>query len=77
MASSTNGVGGSGQLHAKKKKKERKKETQPSTYTIHQNKLKMDKRLKYKAWHHESPRGEHREENFRYSTQQNFYQYVP
>ena len=24
----------------------------PTTYTIHQNKLKVDKRLKYKSWHH-------------------------
>ena len=30
------------------------------TYTIHNNKLKMDIRLKYKLWHHESPTGEHR-----------------
>ena len=29
-------------------KKKKKKETRPPTYTIHQNKLKMDKRLKYK-----------------------------
>ena len=41
---STNGVGITGLVHAKKKKKE----TRPLTYTIHQNKLKMDKGLKYK-----------------------------
>ena len=35
----------------------------PPTYTIHKNKLKMDKRLNYKSQHHESPRGEHRQEN--------------
>ena len=29
----------------------------PPTYTIHKNKLKMDKRLKYKLWYHKSPRG--------------------
>ena len=28
----------------------------------------MDKRLKYKLRYHQSPRGEHRQENFRYST---------
>ena len=32
----------------------------------------MDKRLKYKSQHHKSPRGEHRQENLRYSTQQYF-----
>ena len=47
--SSMNGVGRTGLVHAKKKKKkERKKETRPPTYTIHKNKLKIDKRLKYK-----------------------------
>ena len=33
----------------KPKKKKRKKETQPPTYTIHKNKLKVAKRLKYKS----------------------------
>ena len=33
-------------------------ETQAPTYTIHKNKFKVDKRLKYKSWHHKSPRGE-------------------
>ena len=28
----------------------------------------MDKRLKYKLWHHKSPRGEHRQENLRFYT---------
>ena len=28
-----------------------KNETQPPTYTTHKNKLKMDKRLKYKFQH--------------------------
>ena len=51
--------------------------TRPPTYTIHQNKLKMDKKLGYKSWHHKSPRGEHRQENFRYSTKQYFHQYSP
>ena len=37
-----------------------KNETQALTYTIHKNKFKVDKRLKYKSWHRKSPRGEHR-----------------
>ena len=37
-----------------------KNETQPPTYITHKNKLKMDKRLKYKSWYHKSPRGGHR-----------------
>ena len=55
----------------------KKNETRSPTYTIHKNKLKVDKRLKYKSQHHKSPRGEHRQENFRYSIQQCFHQYVP
>ena len=31
-----------------------KNETQSPTYTIHTNKFKVDKRLKYKSWHHKS-----------------------
>ena len=38
----------------------KKNETRPPTYTIHKNKLKIDKRLKYKSWQHKSSRGEHR-----------------
>ena len=49
----------------------------PPTYTIHQNKLKVDKRLKYKSQPQKSPRGEYRQENLRYSTQQYFHQYIP
>ena len=45
-----------------------KNETWSPTYAIHKNKVKMDKRLKYKLRYHLSPRGEHRQENFRYST---------
>ena len=41
ISSSINGVGRSGQLHAKN-------ETRPPAYTIHQSKLNMDKILKYK-----------------------------
>ena len=37
-----------------------KNEIQSPTYTIHKNKFKMDKRLKYKSWLYKSPRGEHR-----------------
>ena len=44
ISSSINGVERTGQLHAKKKKEKKRKETRPPTYTIHQNKLKMDKR---------------------------------
>ena len=40
-----------------------KNETQPPTYTIHKNKFKVDKRLKYKSWHHKSPKGKHWQEN--------------
>ena len=39
-----------------------KNETQPPTYTIHKNNLKMDKRLKWKLQQHQGPRGEHRQE---------------
>ena len=49
-----------------------KNETRSPTYTTHKNKLKMDKRLKYKLRHHKSPKGEHRQENLRYSMQQIF-----
>ena len=40
-----------------------KNKTQPRTYTIHKNKLKMNKRLKYKLLHPKGPRGEHKQEN--------------
>ena len=33
-----------------------KNETQALTYTIHKNKFKVDKRLKYTLLHHRSPR---------------------
>ena len=36
----------------------KKSETKPSTDTIRQNKLKMDKRLKHKLGYHKNPRGE-------------------
>ena len=38
-----------------------KNETRWLTHTIQKNKFKVDKKLKYKSWHHKSPRGEHRE----------------
>ena len=44
-----------------------KNETRPPNYTIYKNKLKMDKSLKYKLQHNKSPRGEHGQENLRYS----------
>ena len=37
----------------------------------------MDKRLKYKSGHHTSPRGEHRQENIRYSMQEYFHHMSP
>ena len=40
-----------------------KNETRSPTYAIHENKLKMDKRLKYMLQYHESPKGEHRQDN--------------
>ena len=43
------------------------------TYTIHKNKFKGDKRLKYKSWHHKSPKGKHWQENLRYSMQQHLH----
>ena len=39
----------------------KKNETRPPTYTIHQNKLKMDRGLKYKPWSYKSPSGKHRQ----------------
>ena len=30
--------------------------TKHKNYTIHKNEFKVDKRLKYKSWHHKSPR---------------------
>ena len=56
---------------------QKKNETQPPTYTIHKNKLKMDKRLKCKSQNHKSPRGEHKQENLRYSMQQYFHRCAP
>ena len=52
------------------KKKKKRKETWPPTYTIHKNKFKVEKRLKYKLWHHKSPRGKHWQENLRHYMQQ-------
>ena len=38
-----------------------KYETWPPTYTVHQNKLKIDKRLTHQLWQHKSPRGKQRQ----------------
>ena len=54
-----------------------KYETQPPTYTMHKNKFKVHKRLKYKSWHHKSPRGKHWQENLRHSMQLYLHWYVP
>ena len=53
-----------------------KNETRSPNYTIHKNKFKVDKRLKYKSWHHKSHRGKHWQENLRHSRQQYFHQYI-
>ena len=57
-ASSINGVGRTGPAHAKKW-------NETANYTMHQNKLKMDKRLKYNLWYRKSTKGKDRQENFR------------
>ena len=54
-----------------------KNETRSPTYTTHKNKLKVDKRLKYKSQHLklekvQMSRGEHRQWNLRYSMRQFF-----
>ena len=54
-----------------------KNETRSPTYAIHKNKLKMDKRLKYKLYHHKSPRGKHWQEGLRHSTQQHPHRQSP
>ena len=54
-----------------------RKETRSPTYTIHKNKFKVDRRLKYKLRQYKSPRGEHKQESLRYSKQQHIHQYVP
>ena len=55
----------------------KKNESQSPTYTIHKNKFKVDKRFKYKSWHHKSPRGGHRQGNLRHSMQEHLHGYVP
>ena len=52
-------------------------ETWPPTYTTHKNTLRMDKCLKYKSWYDKSPRRAHRQQIFRYPTQQYFHRYIP
>ena len=54
----------------------KKNEIQPPTYTIHKNKLMVDKILKHKLKNHKGPRREHRLENHRYYMQQYIHQYV-
>ena len=49
-----------------------KNETRSPTYTIEKKTFKVDKRLKYKSGHHQSPRGKHWQENLRYFMQQYF-----
>ena len=54
-----------------------KNETRSPTYTAHKNKLKMDKRLKYKSYHHKSPRGKHWQVDLRNYTQQHPHRHIP
>ena len=54
-----------------------KNETRSPTYAIHKNKLKMDKRLKYKLQDHKRPREKHRQENVRHSTQPHPHRHIP
>ena len=54
----------------------KKNETQSPTYTIQKNKFKVGKRLKYKSWHHKSPRGKHWPLNLRHSMQHHLHGYV-
>ena len=58
IVSSINGVGRTGLICAKKEK--RKKVTGAPIYTIHQKKLKMDKRLKCDSRYHKSPSRENK-----------------
>ena len=46
--------------------------TLPPNYTLHKNKLKMEKDI-YKSQHHKSPTEEHRQGNLIYSMQQYFH----
>ena len=48
--SSASGAGKTGQQHAEK-------EPGPPSYTIHENKLKMDERPKHKTGSHQNPQG--------------------
>ena len=54
-----------------------KNETPAPTYTIHKNKLKMDKRLKHNSHHLKSPTGKHLQENLIHSMQQHPHRRVP
>ena len=64
-------------MQKKKKERKKRKKLDYQLNTIHKNKLKMYKRLNYKSKHHKHPRGEHKQENFRYTMQQYVYQHVP
>ena len=61
IASSINGVGRSGQVHVKNETRH-----QLTPYTKRHSWWIEDLNM---SWHHKIPRGEHRQENFRYSTQ--------
>ena len=53
-----------------------KKETEPLSYTIHKNKLKLDERPKCKTGSHQNPRGESRQKPLRSCPQQLLTQHV-
>ena len=57
-ASSVNGIEKSEQLHANKTKpnKNQTNKTGLFSHTMYKNKLKMNERLKWNIWNHETPR---------------------
>ena len=54
-----------------------KNETRSPTYTIHKNKLKMYKGLKYKMGNHKNIRGIHRQQHFRHMPKELLHRYSP
>ena len=54
-----------------------KNQTRSPPYTVHKNKFRVGKRLKYKSLHHKSPRGKHLQDDLRHSTQQHPHRHVP
>ena len=54
-----------------------KNETSTPTNTIHKNKFKVVKRLKYNSQPHKSPRAKHWQEDLTHSMQQHPHRHVP